>query len=164
MRVVAGEDLLRVPPERRHVPRVDVERLAARALLDHAVGIAVVFEGGGLPVIVDHRLQPAVLVPGHAAVLVAIGGVPAGLVAVEVVEEGVVAGLARGVRPPAGVGVRRSRSSAPRWAWCEPFESWLNAVWVLRVMLWMPSYDIASVNFCVARPGLAKAPVLEVSW
>ena len=42
----------------------------------------------------------------HAAVLVAIGRVPARLVAVEVVEEGVVAGLARGVRPPAGVGVR----------------------------------------------------------
>ena len=83
----AREDLLRVPPERGHVPRVDVERLAARVLLDHAVGIAVVFEGGGLARVVDHRLEAAVLVPGHAAVLVAGGGVPAGRVAAAGVEE-----------------------------------------------------------------------------
>ena len=102
----AGEDLLRVPAERRHVPRVDVKRLAARALLDDAVGAVVIFEGGRLARVVGHRLQPIILVPDHAPVLRATGVVPAGLVAVEVVEVSQGADLAGRVRPAAGIGVR----------------------------------------------------------
>ncbi len=97
--------MLRVFAKRRDVPRVDIERLPARALFDDAAAVVVIFEGGWLPGIVRHRLQPIVLVPDITPVLLAIGGVPAGVVAVEVVEEGAVADLAGRVRPPAGIGV-----------------------------------------------------------
>ena len=100
-----GEHLLRVPPEGGDVPRIDIERLAARTLLDDAVGVVVVFEGRRLRRAVRHRLHAVVFVPDDDPVLGTVGCTPARLVAVEVVAEGVLADLACRVRPAAAVGV-----------------------------------------------------------
>ncbi len=65
----AMRDLLRIPPERSDVPRVDIERFAAGALLDDAVDPVVILEGGGLRGAVGHRLHAVVFVPDDDPVL-----------------------------------------------------------------------------------------------
>ena len=72
----AGEYMLRVFAQRRDVPRVDIERLAAGTPLDDAVGIGVVLEGDGLPRVAGDRLEPIALALHITPVRLTTGRVP----------------------------------------------------------------------------------------
>jgi hypothetical protein len=75
-----------------------IERLAARAALHHAVIVVVIFEEHRILRAALQLLHTVVFVPDDAAIEAAIGGVPPGLVAVQVVEEDLRADLRRRMR------------------------------------------------------------------
>ena len=102
---LAGEHMLGVAPQRGDIPRIDVERFTRLAAFHHAVGVGVIFEERDLPSTVFHPLQTVVFVPGHTAVGEVLGGIPAGLVAVQIVNERPVADLRGRMRLARGVSV-----------------------------------------------------------